>query len=168
MKMSLSKLQTRFFARDRISFVRGKGDLTLIQLQANSSAKVEVYLHGGHITSFRDASGKELIYLSENASFTPTSSIRGGIPVCWPQFADLGSLPAHGLLRTSEEWEVFDCKQTKDEVTVVLTHRFFFCAFSSQRDSNTTTAKPCRVGRMAHCPSRLHRSVIMMLMISYG
>jgi glucose-6-phosphate 1-epimerase len=49
--------------------------------------------------SWVDAGGQERLYLSTRAQFGPGQSIRGGIPVVFPQFAT-GPLPKHGLLRT--------------------------------------------------------------------
>ncbi len=62
-----------------------------------------MYLHGAHVTSWIPAGGGEVLFRSRNASFGGNSSIRGGIPVVFPQFADEGPLPKHGFART-QEW----------------------------------------------------------------
>jgi glucose-6-phosphate 1-epimerase len=66
---------------------------------------VEVRLHGAHVVRWTDAAGDEVLYLSPRAKFGADASIRGGIPVIFPQFADLGPLPKHGFARTAE-WEL--------------------------------------------------------------
>ena len=64
-----------------------------------------MFKHGAHVTSWRDAAGNELLFVSKKALFQPPKAIRGGIPVCWPQFSDFGSLGQHGFAR-NREWEL--------------------------------------------------------------
>ena len=45
------------------------------------------------------------LYLSERAVFDGSVPILGGIPVCFPQFGNVGELPKHGFVRT-REWSV--------------------------------------------------------------
>jgi len=47
------------------------------------------------------AGGVELLFLSEKSSFAPPKPIRGGVPVCWPQFSAEGPLGQHGFARNS-------------------------------------------------------------------
>lgn len=70
------------------------------RLTAAGGATAVVSLLGGQVLSWRTADGREQLYLSERACYDGTASIRGGIPVCFPQFSGLGPLPKHGLLRT--------------------------------------------------------------------
>ena len=55
---------------------------------------------GGQVLSWQTADGRERLFLSEKAVFDGSQAIRGGVPVCFPQFAAQGELPRHGLLRT--------------------------------------------------------------------
>lgn len=57
-----------------------------------------VALHGGHLLSWR-AAGRERLYLSPRAVFDGQAAIRGGVPVCWPQFNARGPLCKHGFAR---------------------------------------------------------------------
>ena len=59
-----------------------------------------VALHGGHLLSWVPARGGERLYLSPASRFGAGASIRGGVPVIFPQFADRGPLPRHGFART--------------------------------------------------------------------
>ena len=76
--------------------------LDKVGLSAADGATAEIHAHGAHVTSWRPAPGDvERLFLSERSSFGPDDSIRGGIPVIFPQFAAEGPLPRHGFARTS-------------------------------------------------------------------
>lgn len=53
---------------------------------------------GAHVLSWH-AAGKERLYLSPQSVCDGTTAIRGGIPVCFPQFNQRGTLPKHGFAR---------------------------------------------------------------------
>ena len=74
---------------------------------------------GGQVLSWITPDGRERLFLSEMAVFDGSVAIRGGIPVCFPQFSDLGDLPKHGLLRT-REWCVGDQRCGNDFALVTL------------------------------------------------
>ena len=74
---------------------------------------------GGQVLSWITPDGRERLYLSEAAVFDGSVAIRGGIPVCFPQFSDLGNLPKHGLLRT-REWTLGDQRCGDDYALVAL------------------------------------------------
>lgn len=62
-------------------------------------ASAVIHLYGGQVTSWKNNRGDELLFLSSKANFKPPKAIRGGIPICFPQFSNLGSLEQHGLAR---------------------------------------------------------------------
>lgn len=92
---------------------------TAIRLQTKQGSQAIVSLLGGQVLSWIPAGGRERLYLSEQAVFDGSRSIRGGVPVCFPQFSGLGDLPKHGLLRTLE-WKVCGQKIADDFVWVAL------------------------------------------------
>lgn len=59
---------------------------------------LRVLLHGAQVVSWI-AGGRERLYLSPASSFDGRSAIRGGVPVCFPQFNQRGPLPKHGFAR---------------------------------------------------------------------
>ncbi len=69
-------------------------------LETRGGARAVVALHGAQLLSWTPAGGREWIFLSERAELTPGKAIRGGVPICFPQFAALGPLQKHGLVRT--------------------------------------------------------------------
>jgi glucose-6-phosphate 1-epimerase len=72
-----------------------------------SGAVAEIFLNGAHVTSWKRANGDEMLFVSANSKFAAGEAIRGGIPVVFPQFANLGPLPGHGLVRTAQ-WRVLE------------------------------------------------------------
>jgi glucose-6-phosphate 1-epimerase len=74
---------------------------------------------GGQVLSWISPDGRERLFLSEKAVFDGSVPIRGGIPVCFPQFSDLGDLPKHGFLRT-REWQVGSQRCGDDYALVAL------------------------------------------------
>jgi glucose-6-phosphate 1-epimerase len=78
----------------------GRNDLPMLALKHPSGSTAEVYLNGGQVRSFIPAGGEEVLFLSRASRFEAGTPIRGGIPVVFPQFADLGPLPKHGFART--------------------------------------------------------------------
>ena len=47
------------------------------------------------------------LFLSASSQFAPGAAIRGGVPVCFPQFADQGPLPMHGFARVTS-WDLVE------------------------------------------------------------
>ena len=84
----------------------GRGELPVATLTHPSGATAEVYLHGAHVTSWRPADGVERLFVSSASRYAAGKAIRGGIPVCFPQFSGRGPLPNHGFARTSSDWQV--------------------------------------------------------------
>jgi glucose-6-phosphate 1-epimerase len=87
-------------------------------LTAADGARAEVLPYGAHVTSWRPAPNApggdaERLYLSARAERRAGAAVRGGVPVCWPQFADLGPLPKHGLVRT-RPWTVVRVERDAD------------------------------------------------------
>ena len=80
---------------------RGLGAL---ELRHPSGARATVLLDGAHVVSFVPAAGDEVLFLSRDAKFATGTTVRGGIPVIFPQFADRGPLPKHGFARTTR-WQ---------------------------------------------------------------
>ena len=64
--------------------------------------RLVVALHGAHILSWQSG-GRERLYLSPQSIMDGQSAIRGGVPVCFPQFNQRGPmaerLPKHGFAR---------------------------------------------------------------------
>ncbi|MFT5532138.1 MAG: glucose-6-phosphate 1-epimerase [Burkholderiaceae bacterium] len=83
----------------------------LTTLQSPDGARIAVSLHGGHLCAWRSADGIERLFLSDRTRWddvrTGIASIRGGIPIVFPQFSGMGPLPKHGLVR-NVPWTVLE------------------------------------------------------------
>lgn len=90
-----------------------------VLLTSPDGAEARLSLEGGHVLSWMPAGAGEQLYLSPRSEFVPGKAIRGGVPVCFPQFAERGPLPKHGFARTML-WELVSQEQGKDDALAVL------------------------------------------------
>ncbi|KAH7291431.1 hypothetical protein KP509_29G016800 [Ceratopteris richardii] len=74
-------------------------DVVILKDRRGFSA--QVHLYGGQVTSWKNERGEELLFMSSKALFKPPKAIRGGIPICFPQFSNLGLIEQHGFARNS-------------------------------------------------------------------
>lgn len=78
-----------------------------IVLRNPHGALAKVSLHGAQVTSWRNDRGEELLFTSSKAIFKPPKAIRGGIPICFPQFGNCALIEQHGFAR-NKIWTVDD------------------------------------------------------------
>lgn len=86
--------------------VEGNGGFKKVVLQRESGASCEVYVYAAHITSWKTDEGTERLYLSSATEFAEGKAFRGGVPICWPQFAARGKYMKHGFARNTNAWKV--------------------------------------------------------------
>ncbi|CAM8940804.1 unnamed protein product [Rhodiola kirilowii] len=82
-----------------VEHCKGVNGLDKVVLRESRRHSAEVYLYGGQVTSWKNEHGEELLFMSNKAMFKPPNAIRGGIPICFPQFGGLGTLEQHGFAR---------------------------------------------------------------------
>jgi D-hexose-6-phosphate mutarotase len=114
----LVKLNQKYGIRDQLIFTEGPGGFIIAEMR-NPHGEATVALHGGHIMSFRPRDHEPVLWLSSNSHFKTGKAIRGGIPVCWPWFADHPTdtdKPAHGFVRAAV-WSVSESEKLEDEST---------------------------------------------------
>jgi len=80
--------------------------LPAVRLTDASGATCDVYVYGAHVASWKSADGFENLFVSSSAEIGGGKALRGGVPICWPQFAAKGQYAKHGICRTSAEWTV--------------------------------------------------------------
>lgn len=82
------------------SIETGLGGLPKVAVTAPDGGRVEVYLHGATVTSWMPPGDTEQLYVSKTSFFEADKPIRGGVPVCFPQFGARGGLSMmHGFVR---------------------------------------------------------------------
>ena len=79
---------------------------------------VLVALQGAHVLSWV-SQGRERLFLSPDNLWDGRSAIRGGVPVCFPQFNQRGTLPKHGFARNMA-WKIDDAAQVGEAVATHL------------------------------------------------
>ena len=76
--------------------------LPACELALPAGDRLVVALHGAHVLSWQSG-GREHLYLSPQSVMDGQAAIRGGVPVCFPQFNQRGPLaerlPKHGFAR---------------------------------------------------------------------
>ncbi|XP_062090593.1 putative glucose-6-phosphate 1-epimerase isoform X2 [Humulus lupulus] len=78
-----------------------------VVLRSPHGASARVSLYGGQVTSWRNEHGEELLFTSSKAIFKAPKAMRGGIPICFPQFGNGGSTELHGFAR-NKIWTIDD------------------------------------------------------------
>jgi glucose-6-phosphate 1-epimerase len=82
-----------------------RGGLRCLSLTGGTGAHAEIALNGAQVLSWTPAGGREWFFLSRRTALQAGQTVRGGVPVMFPQFAERGSLPKHGFVR-SLPWEL--------------------------------------------------------------
>ncbi|MBE9490891.1 MAG: D-hexose-6-phosphate mutarotase [Bacteroidetes bacterium] len=98
----------------------GAGDIPVVEVK-NELASAVISLQGAHVLSWIPVGEKDVIWLSDDASFAVGKSVRGGIPICWPWFGaheTSNDFPAHGFARTVA-WTVIATQQLNTGETQV-------------------------------------------------
>lgn len=98
------------------------GDNGLICLN-NERAECKISLWGANVVSYRPKTEKyDVFWLGERNKFDNIQAIRGGVPVCWPRFAEEKlncALPRHGFARLSV-WTLKKVAVDKSQMEVWL------------------------------------------------
>jgi D-hexose-6-phosphate mutarotase len=89
---------------DGATLEKGSGGLERLAITTRES-RAQIYLHGAHVAHFQPEGARPVLWVSRQSNFvsgTPGKPIRGGIPVCFPWFAQRKSdptAPMHGFAR---------------------------------------------------------------------
>lgn len=113
------ELKRDFATTEGVEFVEMGEGMPVISVE-NDAAKAKVSLQGAQLIDYR-LGEESLIWLSEEARFSPGKSIRGGIPICWPWFGAHPSepdFPAHGYARTVP-WRLLRADRVNHNRTVL-------------------------------------------------
>jgi len=126
----IPELDRQFGIPDVAKVVPGNGGLAKVA-SATREAAGEMYLHGAHVTSWQPRGGEgglrgrgaeEVLFVSSKSRWEDGRAIRGGVPICFPWFADKADAPGappHGFVRTTA-WQLESIVQAGDAVTVSM------------------------------------------------
>src|SRR5215813_12705377 len=104
---AIAELDRRYGITGSAEVVAGHGGLAKV-LIATRDATGDMYLHGAHVTSWKPRGAEEALFVSAKSLWENGSAIRGGVPVCFPWFANKANdphAPAHGFVRTTA-WQL--------------------------------------------------------------
>jgi glucose-6-phosphate 1-epimerase len=104
-----------------MEITEGNGGMPMVVLRhADSAQEVEIYTYGAAVTSWKTRGVDALWVSDENKWQLGGKAIRGGIPICFPQFGPYGDLVQHGFARVSD-WQIEDTFVADDgSVTAVF------------------------------------------------
>ena len=78
------------------------GGIKVTELHSDDGASVVIADHGAHVLSWRPAGASESLFMSAASGFGAGSAIRGGVPVIFPQFGEMGTGKRHGFARVCD------------------------------------------------------------------
>lgn len=120
--MQLDTLQQQFSQQSHVTFRQNAAGVILLEIK-NLAAEASISLQGGHILRWKPVDQQHsVIWTSSQARIEPDTSIRGGVPICWPWFGahpEHGEFPAHGFVRTAE-WDVIAVEEISAQQTKVV------------------------------------------------
>ncbi|GMN31733.1 hypothetical protein TIFTF001_003388 [Ficus carica] len=82
-----------------VEVVKDRQGIDQVLLRSSGGFSARVSLYGGQVRSWMTDRGEELLFTSSKAVFRPPKAVRGGIQICFPQFAKSGTLEQHGFAR---------------------------------------------------------------------
>ena len=118
---AIAELDRQFGMPGIARVIAGNGGLVKVAINTGETAG-DIYLHGAHVTSWQPRGAEEVLFVSSKSRWEDGRAIRGGVPICFPWFADKTddpTAPAHGFVRT-KTWQLESIAQAPDAVTVSM------------------------------------------------
>ncbi|MEK9711829.1 MAG: D-hexose-6-phosphate mutarotase [Thalassolituus sp.] len=116
--------------QSRFCTMTTRGDLSGISVNHPDFSSF-ILFQGAQLLEFKSGSS-DWIWLSEEAEYETGTSVRGGIPVCWPWFGNAdknpesvqkhilsAQPPAHGFART-QNWQLSVLNETDNQIVITL------------------------------------------------
>jgi glucose-6-phosphate 1-epimerase len=124
---SQQQLNQQFAIDDQLHFELNEAGIVIATI-TNQFATVTLSTYGAHVLSYLPkGESEDVFFVSEQAVYGQGKAIRGGVPVCWPWFAEdmaeSGKKP-HGFAR-NQPWNVIATKANQDgttEISLALSH----------------------------------------------
>lgn len=104
-------------ASEHIQLLRNIHGREFLEVQ-HPAVKARISLEGAHLVACVPAGQDPLLWMSPVDPEVPGRPLRGGVPICWPWFADEREGPAHGIARTSH-WILKECSTAPHQIRIV-------------------------------------------------
>lgn len=101
-----------------ITLTRNEHGRQFLQID-HPAVQGRIALQGAHIIECIPAGQRPLLWMSPTDRCEPGAALRGGVPICWPWFADERGGPAHGIARTSD-WQLHIVQVESDSVQLMF------------------------------------------------
>src|ERR1700758_2469696 len=75
---TVAELDREFGIAGVAQILEGNGGLTAIRINT-PAARGEMYLHGGHVTSWKPGEAEDVLFLSSHSLWQDSRAIRGGV-----------------------------------------------------------------------------------------
>lgn len=99
--------------------VRQQDELDILVIDA-PLCRAAIALQGAHLLSWQPLGESEpVLWLSGNTRFKQGIPIRGGVPICWPWFTNLGGEPFHGFARIFH-WQLSNYQFDEQQIELKL------------------------------------------------
>ncbi|MFQ0996546.1 D-hexose-6-phosphate mutarotase [Gilliamella sp. CG25] len=117
------------------------GELPILTVN-HKTCTAAISLQGAHLLFWQPSTETSpVIWLSEKTFFKKGTAIRGGVPICWPWFGQLGN-PSHGFARIVE-WTLDSCKEDANGVDIIL-------SLTNNPQTESYFAKPFKIWLTIH------------------
>jgi glucose-6-phosphate 1-epimerase len=103
-EVNIPDLNKEFGIPGHVEVISGREGLPTIRLTHACGASAEITLYGACVTSWKQPSGDEVLYIRPDAVFNKSKPISGGVPHCFPQFGP-GKMQQHGFARNLD-WTI--------------------------------------------------------------
>uniref|UniRef100_A0A7N0T4Y5 glucose-6-phosphate 1-epimerase n=1 Tax=Kalanchoe fedtschenkoi TaxID=63787 RepID=A0A7N0T4Y5_KALFE len=88
-----------------VETVKDLNGIEQVVLRNPQGASVTVSMLGARVTSWRNSHGEELLFTSSKGTVKAPKAMRGGIPICFPQFDNCASPEQQGFAR-NKMWRI--------------------------------------------------------------
>ncbi|XP_074297574.1 uncharacterized protein LOC141628314 [Silene latifolia] len=118
MKRVSASVKGELTSTEGVKLTEGIGNLPKLVITSPYGSEAEIYLFGACLTSWKTATGKDLLFVRLDAVFNGKKTISGGIPHCFPQFGP-GKIQQHGFA-SNVNWSIVESESVEGKPVVMF------------------------------------------------